>query len=146
MRKKSKMQSSIYLVCFRPQTALSLLKEQFPVKLMSSLLLWSLCTLKNISFPSRDLWSVSQSPRNTNTVGRFQSEEHFLNNCVGHTASLPTCPMILTLFQWAEAGISNAWLHRLVMELTSARVHFQTSWPEECSYEQPWSPGCVLAC
>lgn len=54
--KRRKMQSSRYLVCFRPSQidALPPLKEQFLVK---QTLLCSLCTSKSAPFPSRNPWN-----------------------------------------------------------------------------------------
>lgn len=65
--------------------------------------------------------------------GYFSHKEHFLNNRVGFTASLSICPTIQFSFQGTEAGISNYWLHRLLMGQAPACIHFHYSWPGERS-------------
>lgn len=79
-------------------------------------------------------------------MGQFQTGKRFLNTHVSHPANSPACSITLALFQGAEGGMANAWLHHSVMELASAHVCFWTSWPGEQVCKQPWSSDCVWAC
>lgn len=140
--------ATLNILCFKSSqiAALSPLKEQLTVKLTSKLILHSLHSSKNTPFLSRNLWNFSQSPKTTNRVGRFQTGKSFLNTCMSHPANSQTCPISLALFQGAEGGKANAWLHHSTTELASARVHFQTCWPGKHVCKQPWSSDCVSAC